>query len=99
MANKSNIRSIRFSDEILAMIEEQPGKTFTAKFEWLVMRCVKELPAKEAELAKYDRWIQEEREKYKRLAETARAYERALDNMKWDIQRLTRAIEQAAKDA
>lgn len=98
MAGKSNIRSMRFSDEILTLIEEQPGETFTAKFEWLVMRCVKELPAKEAELAKYDRWIQEEREKYKRLAETARAYERALDNMKWNIQHLTWAIEQAAKD-
>ena len=97
MATKSNIRSMRFSNEILAMIEEQPGDTFTAKFEWLVMRCIKELPAKEAELAKYTRWIQEERDKYKRLAEKARTYEQALNNMKWDMQNLARKIEQAAK--
>ena len=97
MATKSNIRSMRFSDEILAMIEEQPGDTFTAKFEWLVMRCTKDLPKKQEELKKYERWIQEEQEKYKRLAEKARAYEQALINMQWDMQRLTRAIEQAAK--
>ncbi len=28
MANKSNIRSMRFSDDILAMIESQTGDTF-----------------------------------------------------------------------
>ena len=98
MAGKSNIRSMRFSDTMIEMIEAQVGDTFTAKFEALVTRCMWELPAKEAELAKYDRWIQEEREKYDRLVERAIAYERALDNMKWDMQRLTRAIEQAAKD-
>ena len=99
MAGKSNIRSMRFSDTMIEMIEAQVGDTFTAKFEALVTRCMWELPAKEKELEKYDRWIQEKREEYKSLAETARAYEQAVDNMKWDMQRLTRAIEQATKDA
>ena len=98
MASKNNIRSMRFSDTMIEMIEAQVGDTFTAKFEALVTRCMWELPTKEAELAKYERWIEEEREKYKRLAETARAYEQALNNMKWDMQRLTRAIEQAVKE-
>ena len=50
MAKKGNIRSMRFSDEILEIIESQPGETFTAKFEHLVTRCIMELPRKEQEL-------------------------------------------------
>ena len=49
MAQKSNIRSMRFSDEIIQMIESQAGETFTAKFEALVTRCMWELPQKEQE--------------------------------------------------
>ena len=47
---KSNIRSMRFSDEVLRIIETQEGDTFTAKFEKLVFRCAQELPMREQEL-------------------------------------------------
>lgn len=50
MAQKSNIRSMRFKDEIIEMIEKQAGETFTAKFEALVQRCMWELPEKERQL-------------------------------------------------
>lgn len=98
MATKNNIRSMRFSDTMIEMIEAQVGDTFTAKFEALVTRCMWELPAKEKELEQLECRIQIKRDEFKRLAETARAYEQTLGNMKWDMQRLTRAIEQAAKD-
>ena len=49
MAQKNNIRSIRFSDELAELIDRQVGRTFTEKFENLVTRCVWELPGKEAE--------------------------------------------------
>ena len=50
MANKSNIRSIRFSDELAELIDRQVGRTFTEKFENLITRCVWELPQKEEQL-------------------------------------------------
>ena len=50
MANKNNIRSIRISDDILELIEQQVGNNFTEKWENLVTRCVWELPQKEKEL-------------------------------------------------
>ena len=50
MAQKNNIRSIRFSDELAELIDRQVGRTFTEKFENLVTRCVWELPEKEKEL-------------------------------------------------
>lgn len=45
MAQKNNIRSIRFSDELAELIDRQMGRTFTEKFENLVIRCVWGLPA------------------------------------------------------
>lgn len=51
MAKKGNIRSIRFSDDVLEIIEAQPGENFTAKFEHLIRRCHQELPEQEKQLA------------------------------------------------
>jgi len=48
MAQKNNIRSIRFSDAMAELIDRQAGRRFTEKFENLITRCVWELPAKEA---------------------------------------------------
>ena len=62
MTKKNNIRSIRFSDEIMEMIEQQPGNNFTQKFEYLVTRCIFELPEKEKELEQLNKKIQEQRE-------------------------------------
>ncbi len=44
MPGKTNIRSIRFSDELMEVIEAQAGETFTEKYEGLIRRCVFEEP-------------------------------------------------------
>lgn len=67
MASKSNIRSMRFSDDILAMIESQAGETFTAKFENLVTRCMWELPQREEELKQIQERIDQERASLQRI--------------------------------
>ena len=66
MAQKNNIRSIRFSDELAELIDRQVGRTFTEKFENLVTRCVWELPQKEQEL---EQLKQEIRQKQQQLQE------------------------------
>lgn len=66
MAQKNNIRSIRFSDELAELIDRQVGRTFTEKFENLVTRCAWELPQKEQEL---ERLKQEIRQKQQQLQE------------------------------
>lgn len=57
MAQKNNIRSIRFSDEMAELIDQQVGHTFTQKFENLITKCVWELPMKEAALANLEEQI------------------------------------------
>lgn len=67
MAKKRNIRSMRFSDEIIEMIEQQAGDTFTAKFEALITKCVWELPKKEQELQFIQDRIQAEKKRLDRI--------------------------------
>lgn len=63
MAQKNNIRSIRFSDEMAELIDRQVGRTFTEKFENLVTRCVWELPHQEKRLEKIKEKIRQEEQK------------------------------------
>lgn len=63
MAQKNNIRSIRFSDELAELIDRQVGRTFTEKFENLVTRCVWELPRQEERLKNIQEQIKKERER------------------------------------
>lgn len=63
MAQKNNIRSIRFSDELAELINHQAGNTFTQKFENLVTRCVWELPQKEKQLKDIQTQIKREQKR------------------------------------
>lgn len=96
MAQKNNIRSIRFSDELAELIDRQVGDTFTAKFENLVTRCVWELPGKEAELERLEEQIKNKRHQLAvmtgracRLENTIRELEGPLSTLVSEIYRAT----------
>lgn len=78
MAKKNNIRSIRFSDEMIEMIESQAGETFTAKFEALVTQCMWELPKKEQELKFIQELIESERKNLRYIQDRKRKLEQNL---------------------
>ena len=59
---KQHIRSIRFSDELADLIEQQIGNTFTQKFENLITRCIWELPKHEMEIERLNQQISKKRE-------------------------------------
>ena len=85
MANKNNIRSIRFSDELAELIDQQVGRTFTEKFENLITRCVWELPQKEKDLAHINEDIIEKRKLLGRLSSRANAYAKILNDLERNI--------------
>ena len=93
---KSNIRSMRFSDDIVELIEAQAGETFTAKFEALVTRCVWELPEKEKQLQQIEERIQERRKLLQRLSSKCQKMENSLNNIKSYIESLERSIDKEA---
>ena len=95
---KGNIRSMRFSDEILEMIESQAGDTFTAKFEALVARCRCELPRKEQELKNIQQQIDNERKHLRYIREKKTKLERCLGNLEYSTQRLVTEMNRTVKE-
>lgn len=95
MAKKNNIRSIRFSDEIIEMIESQAGDTFTAKFEALVTRCMWELPAKEREIENLNMAIKDRREQLGRMTIKVEVYRKQLQSMDYKLRELSINIARA----
>lgn len=92
MAQKNNIRSIRFSDEIADLIDRQSGETFTQKFENLVTRCAWELPQKEEEIAQLEKQIKAKRQmlaeassRYAKMLNTLHDLEPKLQSLEWAI--------------
>ena len=72
---KNNIRSVRFSDEMREIINQQIGDNFTQKFERMVYNCYMLLPEKERQAAELDKRITEKRESLNALID--RYYEAA----------------------
>ena len=68
MARKNNIRSMRFSDDVIEMIESQQGRNFSEKFENLVTRCMWELPEKERRISELDKQILKKKETLSKLS-------------------------------
>lgn len=97
MANKRNIRSIRFSDDLAELIDRQQGQNFTEKFENLITRCVWELPAKEKELAALEEHIQERRAQLLRMSAQAGELGAAINELFPKVFALENAIDNAVK--
>ena len=103
MAQKNNIRSIRFSDELAALIDQQIGDTFTQKFENLITRCVWELPQKEEQLRRIQEQIDQERQRLYDLQQATqqlRMLERDIKNAQHYfgiVERRAKAIAEAAE--
>ena len=102
MAQKNNIRSIRFSDELAELIDRQVGRTFTEKFETLVTRCVWELPQKEEQLKRIQEQISRERERLYNLqkaTEQLRMLEKDIQSAQYYFKIVERRAKSIAKAA
>ena len=72
MGSKSCIKTIRFSDEMIDVIEQQVGDNFTQKFERLVYNCYMLAAAKEKEIQRLDDMIQSRRDLLQRYQKDLR---------------------------
>ena len=99
---KSNIRSIRISDDMAELIDRQIGTTFTEKWENLVTRCVWEVPAAEKRLKKIQEEIKKERERLynlQRATEELRRLENDIKNTQYYFGIVERRAKQIAEAA
>ena len=93
------VRSIRLSEETVALIEKQEGSTFIEKLENLVEKCVRELPKKQRELKAVQLVISRERDnlEYIRkqqsaLASNIRSLNYTLQNAESQATRVAQAL-------
>ena len=93
MASKGIIRSIRISDQMAKLIDQQVGSNFTEKWENLVTRCVWELPKKEDELKRIQEQIEKEKLRYYALQGQNDGLRTQLRNINTKMDDLYRAIE------
>lgn len=98
MATKNNIRSIRFSDELAELIEQQTGDTFTKKFENLVTKCVWELPEKEQKLQRMEEMIKREQERFKILHKQCSNYSYMLQEIGEKLMQIQGQIDELIKE-
>lgn len=88
---KKNIRSVRFSDEMMEIINQQIGDSFTQKFERMVYNCYMLLPEKEAQAERLDALIKEKRDALNKLQDryyTGVQFLNALEARLRDLNRL-----------
>ena len=82
---KNNIRSIRFSDEMIDIIDQQVGENFTQKFERLVYNCYMLAAAKEEECKRLDAAIQTKRDQLQR-------YQKEVQELSYVVQSIGRQL-------
>lgn len=92
MATKPNIRSIRMSDQVMEFINGQVGDNFNAKFEAMVLRCMWELPAKEAQLKELEKKIVEKRKQLYDMSDQAGKLSSTIRQITSQAQSLEKAI-------
>ena len=97
MANKNNIRSIRFSDELAELIERQPGRNFTEKLENLVARCVWEIPARTSELKQLEERIEEKRRQLQEMTRQAGELNMTVNSLTRQAAELQAGIQRAVE--
>lgn len=88
---KNNIRSVRFSDEMIEIINQQVGDNFTQKFERMVYNCYMLLPEKQSQADRLDMLIKDKREALNKLQDryyTGVQFLNALEARLRDLNRL-----------
>ena len=88
---KNNIRSVRFSDEMIEIINQQVGENFTQRFERMVYNCYMLLPEKERQAERLDTLIDEKRKALSKLQAryyAAAQFLSALESRLRDLNRL-----------
>ena len=95
---KSNIRSIRFSDEMMELINQQVGVNFTEKFERLVYNAYMLSSEKEKEIERLDESIDKRKIRLRELDAELRSLQPFVMNVKRQITVLNKYFEDFIED-
>ena len=97
MASKE-VKTMRLSEDIIEMIEQQVGENFTQKFENLVTKCCWELPQRKEELRMIEEQIKQRGETLRRISRKANELDNLIFRMTSNVQAFTRQTGEAMKN-
>lgn len=97
MALKNNIRSIRFSDELMEIINQQVGDSFNARFERLVYNCYM-LPERERQAQLLQDRINQRQKELARLSFRYCAAADLMRSMEYKLSDMQKMLEEAERE-
>lgn len=97
MANKTS-KTLRLSDDVIQMIDQQDGETFTERFEKLVTLCVWELPQKQKQLKQYQEKIKREQKQLAKLSQQVYEYQQIVRRLDGQLGTLAKLIDASTKE-
>lgn len=98
---KSNAKSIRISDEVLAYIESAPGDGFNQKFENIILDAKQTEPARKKLVTYYDGLIEKKRKQLDRIADKVESLDltiQAVFSLQDEVRVIQRQIETIIND-
>ena len=100
---KRILKSVRISEDVLNIIEAQPGENFTAKLEGMIRTCYLEMDKRQAALASIQKTIDMERSRLRQIRNKANeiedaAYQLSASLQSWNRQ-ATAAVEKLEAQA
>ena len=98
MALKNNIRSIRFSDELMEIINQQVGDSFNARFERLVYNCYMLLPERERQAQLLQDRIDQQKKELSQLSSRYYAAVGLIWSMEYKLSDMQKLLELAEKE-
>ena len=98
MALKNNIRSIRFSDELMEIINQQVGDSFNARFERLVYNCYMLLPERERQAQLLQNRIDQQKKELSQLSSRYYAAVGLIRSMEYKLSDMQKLLELAEKE-
>ena len=98
MSLKNNIRSIRFSDELMEIINQQVGDSFNARFERLVYNCYMLLPERERQAQLLQDRIDQQKKELSQLSSRYYTAANLMRSMEYKLSDMQKLLELAEKE-
>lgn len=98
---KSNAKSIRISDEVLAYIEKAPGDGFNQKFENIILDAKRTESERKKNVAYYDELIEKRKKQLSRIADKVESLDvtiQAVFSLQDEVRIIQRQIEAIIND-
>ena len=99
---KSNAKSVRLSDEVMAYILKAPGDGFNQKFENIVLEAKKTEPERQKRLAYYDGLIEKRKKQLARIEDKVESLDitiQAVFSLQDEVNRIRKQIEDIINDS